>query len=723
MLHRIFINLLYSTKIMGLIIMIEVLYFAIACGAIALVYGLITAKAVISSDAGSEKMQEISGAIQAGAYAYLNRQYRTIFIVGVVIFALLVFLLGIKVGLAFAAGAILSGAAGYIGMVVSVKANVRTAQAASQGLAQGLSVAFRAGTVTGMLVAGLALLAVTGTYYLLILNGATGRELIDPLVALGFGASLISIFARLGGGIFTKGADVGADLVGKVEAGIPEDDPRNPAVIADNVGDNVGDCAGMAADLFETYAVTVVATMVLASIFFVGTEMSKMMVIPLAIGGVCIIASVIGTYFVKLRKNGSIMGALYKGFIVSAILSLIGIYFAIDYVVGFNAIFQVNEISFSGIELFYCGIVGIVLTGLLIWVTEYYTGTNYRPVRSVAAASETGHGTNVIQGLAVSMEATAIPALLICAAIIIANMLAGLFGIAIAVSSMLALAGMVVALDAYGPVTDNAGGIAEMANLDESVRKTTDALDAVGNTTKAVTKGYAIGSAGLGALVLFAAYTSDLKYFSANPDLFPYFSGVTLDFSLENPYIIVGLLLGGLLPYLFGAMSMTAVGRAAGSVVIEVRRQFKEIPGIMTGEGKPDYERAVDLLTKAAIKEMIIPSLLPVLAPIIFYFVMFYITGGDKSAAFSALGAMLLGVIVTGLFVALSMTAGGGAWDNAKKYIEDGNHGGKGSEAHKAAITGDTVGDPYKDTAGPAVNPMIKITNIVALMFLAILAH
>jgi K(+)-stimulated pyrophosphate-energized sodium pump len=723
MLHRIFINLLYSTKIMGLIIMIEVLYFAIACGAIALVYGLFTAKAVINSDAGSEKMQEISGAIQAGAYAYLNRQYRTIFIVGVVIFALLVFLLGIKVGLAFAAGAILSGAAGYIGMVVSVKANVRTAQAASQGLAQGLSVAFRAGTVTGMLVAGLALLAVTGTYYLLILNGATGRELIDPLVALGFGASLISIFARLGGGIFTKGADVGADLVGKVEAGIPEDDPRNPAVIADNVGDNVGDCAGMAADLFETYAVTVVATMVLASIFFVGTEMSKMMMIPLAIGGVCIIASVIGTYFVKLRKNGSIMGALYKGFIVSAILSLIGIYFAIDYVVGFNAIFQVNEISFSGIELFYCGIVGIVLTGLLIWVTEYYTGTNYRPVRSVAAASETGHGTNVIQGLAVSMEATAIPALLICAAIIIANMLAGLFGIAIAVSSMLALAGMVVALDAYGPVTDNAGGIAEMANLDESVRKTTDALDAVGNTTKAVTKGYAIGSAGLGALVLFAAYTSDLKYFSANPDLFPYFSGVTLDFSLENPYIIVGLLLGGLLPYLFGAMSMTAVGRAAGSVVIEVRRQFKEIPGIMTGKGKPDYERAVDLLTKAAIKEMIIPSLLPVLAPIIFYFVIFYITGGDKSAAFSALGAMLLGVIVTGLFVALSMTAGGGAWDNAKKYIEDGNHGGKGSEAHKAAVTGDTVGDPYKDTAGPAVNPMIKITNIVALMFLAILAH
>ena len=703
--------------------MIEVLYFAIASGVVALVYGLITAKSVVSADAGSKKMQEIAGAIQAGAYAYLNRQYRTIFIVGIVIFALLAFLLGIKVALAFAVGAILSGAAGYIGMVVSVKANVRTAQAASEGLAQGLSIAFKSGAVTGMLVAGLALLAVTGTYYILLLSGSEGRELIDPLVALGFGASLISIFARLGGGIFTKGADVGADLVGKVEAGIPEDDPRNPATIADNVGDNVGDCAGMAADLFETYAVTVVATMVLASIFFTNTAMEQMMIIPLAIGGVCIIASVIGTYFVKLGSNGSIMGALYKGFIVSAILSLIGIGYAINHVLGFNTIFQVNEISFSGMEVFYCGIIGIVLTGLLIWVTEYYTGTNYRPVKSVAAASETGHGTNVIQGLAVSMEATAIPALLICAAIITANMLAGLFGIAIAVSSMLALAGMVVALDAYGPVTDNAGGIAEMSNLDESVRKTTDALDAVGNTTKAVTKGYAIGSAGLGALVLFAAYTSDLKYFSANPELFPYFEGITLNFSLENPYIIVGLLLGGLLPYLFGAMSMTAVGRAAASVVIEVRRQFKEIKGIMTGKAKPDYERAVDLLTQAAIKEMIIPSLLPVLAPIVFYFVILFITGGDKSAAFSALGAMLLGVIVTGLFVAISMTAGGGAWDNAKKLIEDGNHGGKGSEAHKAAVTGDTVGDPYKDTAGPAVNPMIKITNIVALMLLAILAH
>ena len=701
--------------------MIEVLYFAIASGVVALVYGLITAKSVVSADAGSKKMQEIAGAIQAGAYAYLNRQYRTIFIVGIVIFALLAFLLGIKVALAFAVGAILSGAAGYIGMVVSVKANVRTAQAASEGLAQGLSIAFKSGAVTGMLVAGLALLAVTGTYYILLLSGSEGRELIDPLVALGFGASLISIFARLGGGIFTKGADVGADLVGKVEAGIPEDDPRNPATIADNVGDNVGDCAGMAADLFETYAVTVVATMVLASIFFTNTAMEQMMIIPLAIGGVCIIASVIGTYFVKLGSNGSIMGALYKGFIVSAILSLIGIGYAINHVLGFNTIFQVNEISFSGMEVFYCGIIGIVLTGLLIWVTEYYTGTNYRPVKSVAAASETGHGTNVIQGLAVSMEATAIPALLICAAIITANMLAGLFGIAIAVSSMLALAGMVVALDAYGPVTDNAGGIAEMSNLDESVRKTTDALDAVGNTTKAVTKGYAIGSAGLGALVLFAAYTSDLKYFSANPELFPYFEGITLNFSLENPYIIVGLLLGGLLPYLFGAMSMTAVGRAAASVVIEVRRQFKEIKGIMTGKGKPDYERAVDLLTQAAIKEMIIPSLLPVLAPIVFYFVILFITGGDKSAAFSALGAMLLGVIVTGLFVAISMTAGGGAWDNAKKLIEDGNHGGKGSEAHKAAVTGDTVGDPFKDTSGPSLNILIKLISVVALVIAPLL--
>ena len=701
----------------------EVLWFALICAGMALIYGIFTSKSVIGADPGSDKMQEISGAVQAGAYAYLNRQYRTIFMVGVIIFIILTFLLNIAVAIGFLVGAILSGSDGYIGMNVSVRANVRTAQASSIGLGAGLSIAFRSGAVTGMLVAGLALLAVTGTYMVLMTLGSTGRDLIDPLVALGFGASLISIFARLGGGIFTKGADVGADLVGKVEAGIPEDDPRNPAVIADNVGDNVGDCAGMAADLFETYAVTVVATMVLASIFFLNTSYDmSMMSLPLAIGGVCIIGSIIGTFFVKLGKNNSIMGALYKGFIVSAILSLLGIGIVTDYVVGFSTEFSVGSSSFTGMDLFYCGIVGLIITGLIIWVTEYYTGTNYRPVRSVAAASETGHATNVIQGLAISMESTAIPAILICIAIIVTYSLAGLFGIAIAVTSMLALAGMVVALDAYGPVTDNAGGIAEMANLEESVRKTTDALDAVGNTTKAVTKGYAIGSAGLGALVLFAAYTEDLKYFSNNPQEYEYFSGVTLDFSLANPYVVVGLLLGGLLPYLFGALSMTAVGRAAGSVVIEVRRQFKDIKGLMEGKAKPDYERAVDLLTKSAIKEMIIPSLLPVLAPIVFFFIVNFVTG-DKSAAFSALGAMLLGVIVTGLFVALSMTAGGGAWDNAKKYIEDGNHGGKGSEAHKAAVTGDTVGDPYKDTAGPAVNPMIKITNIVALMLLAILAH
>ena len=701
----------------------EVLWFSVICGVVALIYAIFTSRSVLNSDPGSKKMQEISNAIQEGAYAYLNRQYRTILLVGIVIFIVIVFLLGVPVAIAFLIGAVLSGATGYLGMNISVRANVRTAQASIKGLDKGLSIAFRSGAVTGMLVAGLALLAVTCTYLALINFGASGRDLIDPLVALGFGASLISIFARLGGGIFTKGADVGADLVGKVEAGIPEDDPRNPAVIADNVGDNVGDCAGMAADLFETYAVTVVATMILASIFFLGSSIeANMMTLPLAIGGVCILGSVIGTFFVKLGKSRSIMGALYKGFVVSAILSLIGIGLVTEYVVGFRSEFFVADNYFTGLDLFICGVVGLVLTGLIIWVTEYYTGTNYRPVRSVAAASETGHATNVIQGLAVSMESTAIPAILICISIIVTYSLAGLFGIAIAVTSMLALAGMVVALDAYGPVTDNAGGIAEMANLDASVRKTTDALDAVGNTTKAVTKGYAIGSAGLGALVLFAAYTEDLKYFSNNPENFEYFRGVTPDFSLTNPYVVVGLILGGLLPYLFGALSMKAVGRAASSVVIEVRRQFKEIKGLMEGKAKPDYSRAVDLLTKSAIKEMIIPSLLPVLAPIVFFYIVIFVTG-DKSAAFSALGAMLLGVIVTGLFVALSMTAGGGAWDNAKKYIEDGNHGGKGSEAHKAAVTGDTVGDPYKDTAGPAVNPMIKITNIVALMLLAILAH
>ena len=701
----------------------EVLWFSVICGVVALIYAIFTSRSVLNSDPGSKKMQEISNAIQEGAYAYLNRQYRTILLVGIVIFIVIVFLLGVPVAIAFLIGAVLSGATGYLGMNISVRANVRTAQASIKGLDKALSIAFRSGAVTGMLVAGLALLAVTCTYLALINFGASGRDLIDPLVALGFGASLISIFARLGGGIFTKGADVGADLVGKVEAGIPEDDPRNPAVIADNVGDNVGDCAGMAADLFETYAVTVVATMILASIFFLGSSIeANMMTLPLAIGGVCILGSVIGTFFVKLGKSRSIMGALYKGFVVAAILSLIGIGLVTEYVVGFRSEFFVADNYFTGLDLFICGVVGLVLTGLIIWVTEYYTGTNYRPVRSVAAASETGHATNVIQGLAVSMESTAIPAILICISIIVTYSLAGLFGIAIAVTSMLALAGMVVALDAYGPVTDNAGGIAEMANLDASVRKTTDALDAVGNTTKAVTKGYAIGSAGLGALVLFAAYTEDLKYFSNNPENFEYFRGVTPDFSLTNPYVVVGLILGGLLPYLFGALSMKAVGRAASSVVIEVRRQFKEIKGLMEGKAKPDYSRAVDLLTKSAIKEMIIPSLLPVLAPIVFFYIVIFVTG-DKSAAFSALGAMLLGVIVTGLFVALSMTAGGGAWDNAKKYIEDGNHGGKGSEAHKAAVTGDTVGDPYKDTAGPAVNPMIKITNIVALMLLAILAH
>jgi len=617
----------------------------------------------------------------------------------------------------------LSGLAGYVGMLVSVRANVRTTQAASNSLAAGLSMAFRSGAVTGMLVAGLALLSVAVYFFVLTVGlglAPDSRSVIDSLVSLGFGASLISIFARLGGGIFTKGADVGGDLVGKVEAGIPEDDPRNPATIADNVGDNVGDCAGMAADLFETYAVTIVATMVLSAIFFT-TDAMTMMIYPLAIGATCIVTSIIGTFFVRLGASNSIMGALYKGFIASALLSLVALYFVTDYVVGLDKQLIIEGKVFYGQSLFYCGIVGLAITGLIIWITEYYTGVSYRPVKSVAAASETGHGTNVIQGLAVSMEATALPALVIVIGIIVTYGLAGLYGIAIAVSTMLALAGMVVALDAFGPVTDNAGGIAEMADLPQEVRDTTDALDAVGNTTKAVTKGYAIGSAGLGALVLFAAYTQDLKYFTNNAADYPYFAGVTPDFSLSNPYVVVGLFMGGLLPYLFGAMGMMAVGRAGGAIVEEVRRQFKAKPGIMKGTEKPDYTAAVDLLTRSAIKEMIVPSLLPVLSPIALYFIIEQIAG--KSDAFASLGAMLMGVIVTGLFVALSMTAGGGAWDNAKKYIEDGHHGGKGSEAHKAAVTGDTVGDPYKDTAGPAVNPMIKITNIVALLMLAILAH
>ncbi|MGK9231259.1 sodium-translocating pyrophosphatase [Inquilinus limosus] len=703
--------------------MSAVLVFVLACGLGALVYGVWASRSVLSASPGDARMQAIAAAIQEGAGAYLNRQYLTIAMVGVVIAIIVSLLLGISVGIGFIIGAVLSGAAGYIGMNISVRANVRTAEAARQGLAAGLAIAFRSGAVTGLLVAGLALIAVSGYYTILLASGATGRGLIDPLVALGFGASLISIFARLGGGIFTKGADVGADLVGKVEAGIPEDDPRNPAVIADNVGDNVGDCAGMAADLFETYAVTTVATMVLASIFFAGAGelMSWMMLYPLAIGAVCILASIAGTFFVKLGANNNIMGALYRGFVVSAVLSLVGILLVTWVVIGFGGTYSVGGGSFSGLSLFLCSVAGLVVTGLLIWVTEYYTGTTFRPVRSVALASTTGHGTNVIQGLAVSMEATAIPALIICVAIIVTYLVAGLFGIAIAVTSMLALAGMVVALDAYGPVTDNAGGIAEMSDLPSEVRVTTDALDAVGNTTKAVTKGYAIGSAGLGALVLFSAYTSDLNFFIGNSAEHPYFQGLTLDFSLANPYVVVGLLIGGLLPYLFGALGMTAVGRAAGSVVEEVRRQFRENAGIMEGTSRPDYKRAVDMLTKAAIREMIVPSLLPVLAPVVLYFVIEAIAG--RSAAFSALGAMLLGVIVTGLFVAISMTSGGGAWDNAKKFIEEGNHGGKGSDAHKAAVTGDTVGDPYKDTAGPAVNPMIKITNIVALLLLAILAH
>ena len=688
----------------------------ISAGFLSIIYGYFTGKHILSSSPGNAKMQEIASAIQVGAKAYLNRQYKTIAIVGVVFLLIIIYLFSILVGVGYLIGATLSGLAGYVGMLVSVQANVRTAEASRKGLSQGLSIAFKSGAVTGMLVAGLALLAISLYYYFLLNLGIEERELINALIALGFGASLISIFARLGGGIFTKGADVGADLVGKIEAGIPEDDPRNPAVIADNVGDNVGDCAGMAADLFETYAVTIVATMVLSSIFFHGDM--NMMIYPLAIGGSCIITSILGTFFVSLGKSKNIMAALYKGFIVTSISSLAVLYPVTDWVIGFDTIYTVSEKNFNGMSLYYCGIIGLIITGLIIWVTEYYTGTSYRPVQSVAASSTTGHGTNVIQGLAVSMEATAIPALIIVAGILSTNLIAGLYGIAIAVTTMLALAGMVVALDAYGPVTDNAGGIAEMSNLPKKVRKTTDALDAVGNTTKAVTKGYAIGSAGLGALVLFAAYTEDIKFFSQVKG--SSLENISVTFELSNPFVVVGLLVGGMLPYLFGSMGMQAVGRAGGAVVIEVRRQFKKIPGIMKKKAKPDYGKLVDLLTKVAIKEMIIPSLLPVLSPIVLYFIILVI--GGQEAALSSVGAMLLGVIITGLFVAISMTAGGGAWDNAKKYIEDGKYGGKGSDAHKAAVTGDTVGDPYKDTAGPAVNPMIKITNIVALLLLAVIA-
>jgi len=709
--------------------MSSVLLLVIGAGALAVLYGILQTVSLLKASPGNARMQEIAAAIQEGAQAYLKRQYTAISIVGVVVLVILFFLIGGYSAAGFLIGAVLSGAAGFAGMLISVRANVRTAQAASESLAKGLKLAFTSGAITGLLVAGFALIGVAGYYA--FLTGPQGlppsdRHVIDGLVSLGFGASLISIFARLGGGIFTKGADVGGDMVGKVEAGIPEDDPRNAATIADNVGDNVGDCAGMAADLFETYAVTTVATMVLAAIFFGGSALlANIMLLPLAICGVCIITSIIGTFAVRLGKSGSIMGALYQGLIVTGVLSAIALYFLIPSLVTEDL--TVNGKTFGAMSLFYCSLAGLAITALIVMITEYYTGTNFRPVKSVAQASVSGHGTNVIQGLAMSLEACAAPAIVIIVGIIVTYNLAGLFGIAIATTAMLSLAGFVVALDAFGPVTDNAGGIAEMAGLPPEVRVTTDALDAVGNTTKAVTKGYAIGSAGLGALVLFAAYTEDLKYFAANalPGSF-FFELGEVRFDLSNPYVVVGLLFGGLLPFLFGGMSMTAVGRAAQSVVVEVRRQFRENPGIMTGEVKPEYGRAVDILTKAAIKEMIVPSLLPVVSPVVLFFVINAIAG--KVDAFACVGAMLMGVIVTGLFVAISMTSGGGAWDNAKKVIEegftdsDGVLHGKGSEAHKAAVTGDTVGDPYKDTSGPAVNPMIKITNIVALLLLAVLA-
>lgn len=690
----------------------EIYYIILGCGLLALLYGLYAGAQVLKAPTGTARMVEIAAAIQEGAAAYLNRQYKTIAMVGLIVATGLSWVLGLHVGIGFITGAVLSGIAGYIGMNVSVRANVRTAEAARSGLQPALDIAFKGGAITGMLVVGLGLLGIT-LYFMILKNGNyEQRAIMEALIALSFGASLISIFARLGGGIFTKGADVGADLVGKIEAGIPEDDPRNPAVIADNVGDNVGDCAGMAADLFETYVVTIVATMVLGTIFIKGEMMETLTLYPLLIGAVCIVGSILGTFAVKLGKQQNIMGALYKGLLVCTLLSAVFIVFATQKLVGFEQTFMIGDLVVDGTKLLICAFTGLAVTGLLVWITEYYTSTAYRPVRSIAAASQTGHATNIIQGLAVSMESCALPVLVISAGILIAYINAGLYGVAIAATAMLALAGMVVALDAYGPITDNAGGIAEMSELPKEVRTVTDALDAVGNTTKAVTKGYAIGSAGLATLVLFSAYTEDLNH---------YFPGLNCAFVLQDPYVVIGLFIGGLLPYLFGAMGMMAVGRAGGQVVVEVRRQFKEIPGIMTGKAKPDYRRAVDLLTKSAIKEMIIPSLLPVLAPGVLWSIV-RLTA-DAESAFTAVGAMLLGTIVTGLFVAISMTSGGGAWDNAKKYIEDGNYGGKGSEAHKASVTGDTVGDPYKDTAGPAINPMIKITNIVALLLLAILAH
>jgi K(+)-stimulated pyrophosphate-energized sodium pump len=712
----------------------NLLYIAIACGVIAVIYGIITSRQVLGLSAGNQRMVEVSAAIQEGAAAYLKRQYTTIAIVGIIVAIIIGIFLKPLSAVAFLIGAILSGSAGFIGMNISVRANVRTAEAARGSLQKGLTAAFRAGAVTGLLVAGLALLAIAVLFWYLTGPGgyaANDRAVVNALTALALGASLVSIFARLGGGIFTKAADVGADLVGKVEAGIPEDDPRNPAVIADNVGDNVGDCAGMAADLFETYVVTVGITMVSVALALGASPLLvPLMSLPLLIGGVCIITSIIGTYMVRLGKGGSIMGALYKGFWTATLLAIPAIYGAFRLALGSDldapigsgtatpgAATAATAGMITGMDLFYSSLIGLAVTALIVWITEYYTGTNYRPVQSIARSSQTGHGTNIIQGLAISLESTALPTIVIIVGLIASYQLAGFLGVAFAASAMLALAGMVVALDAYGPVTDNAGGIAEMSGLEEDVRTRTDALDAVGNTTKAVTKGYAIGSAGLAALVLFGAYTADLREFGGQ-------IGVTTDlnalFSLSNPYVIVGLLLGALLPYLFGAMGMTAVGRAGGAVVEEVRGQFRDNPGIMDGSVRPNYARTVDLVTRAAIREMIIPSLLPVLAPIVVYFVIGAVAGKENGLA--AVGALLLGVIVSGLFVAISMTSGGGAWDNAKKYIEDGNYGGKGSEAHKAAVTGDTVGDPYKDTAGPAVNPMIKITNIVALLLLAALA-